>query len=195
MNQKNICPHCNNRIINDNLFCSNCGYLLGIKCPKCELVSAFNMKYCKECGTLLKTDPNNRKQKKINFDNSKKKSKQILKSSNKSMFIFVIFVLLGVVIMYQVFKDQEVGQHFALTENKSNDMYTELKVIEIVSKFNCSCGTCGVTPLETCACNTAIQERQYIRNAIQNGKAVQKITNEIQNIYGSMKPEFLKEGF
>lgn len=195
MNQKNICPNCNNRIINDSRFCSNCGHLLEIKCSKCGSVSTFNSKYCKECGILLKPGQYNRKRKNSNINHNKKKKKPIQKSSNKIIFIPVIIALTVIIFVFQFYKDKEEDQHFSLTEIKSNDISTELKVIEVASKFNCSCGTCGVTPLETCTCATAIQERQYIRNALQNGQTVKKITEEIKNIYGSMKPEILKEGF
>jgi hypothetical protein len=188
-----MCPNCNNHLLNESRFCSNCGYLLEIKCDKCDTVSAINNKYCSNCGSLLTFINSKRHQKRSNINNIKKKKKPIQKSNNKTLIISTIGVLLGIFLVYQFYKDQEVGQHFNLTENKSNDIYTELKVIEIASKFNCSCGTCGITPLETCTCNIAIQERQYIRNALQNGQKVQKITEEIQDNYGSMKPEFLNE--
>lgn len=193
MNHKNICPNCNNRIINDSRFCSNCGHSLEIKCPKCNSALSFNMKYCKDCGTLLIPDLSIRQQKKLNINHNKKKKKQIQKSSNKIKIISAFIVLIGIILVFQFSNDKQEDQHFSLNEIKSNDVFTELKVIEIASKFNCSCGTCGVTPLETCTCNTAIQERQYIRNALQNGQTSQKITEEIQNNYGSMKPEFLNE--
>ena len=67
----------------------------------------------------------------------------------------------------------------------------EATVREVASKFICSCGTCGEQPLDICACNTAIQERQFIRNALESGQTSKQIIAAVNTTYGWTKPEFV----
>jgi hypothetical protein len=75
-------------------------------------------------------------------------------------------------------------------EQRSNDPAIEAKVMEVASKFICSCGTCGEQPLDICTCNTAVQERQFIRGSLQGGQTVDQIIAAVNTTYGWMKPEF-----
>jgi cytochrome c-type biogenesis protein CcmH/NrfF len=76
-------------------------------------------------------------------------------------------------------------------ETKSGDQTVEAKVKEITSKFICSCGTCGEQSLDICTCNTAIQERQFIRNALKSGQPLDRIFAAVNTTFGWMKPEFV----
>jgi hypothetical protein len=75
-------------------------------------------------------------------------------------------------------------------ESKSNDPALEAKVLEVASRFICSCGSCGEQPLDVCACNTAVQERQYIRTSLQAGQSFAQAVQAVRDRYGWAKPEF-----
>ncbi len=46
----NACPHCNDPVEDDEIFCSNCGKKLKTKCPSCQTVNSVDAKFCKRCG-------------------------------------------------------------------------------------------------------------------------------------------------
>ncbi|MEE9119108.1 MAG: hypothetical protein V3U02_11035, partial [Calditrichia bacterium] len=73
---------------------------------------------------------------------------------------------------------------------RSADAILEANVLDIASKFTCSCGSCGEEALETCSCNTAIQEREYIRRQLQKGKSASAAIAAVNAKYGHMKPEY-----
>ncbi|NCB48884.1 MAG: zinc-ribbon domain-containing protein, partial [Clostridia bacterium] len=50
----NNCPKCKNKISEDEIFCSKCGFALKIECPKCKNISSTKDEFCKKCGTKLK---------------------------------------------------------------------------------------------------------------------------------------------
>jgi cytochrome c-type biogenesis protein CcmH/NrfF len=77
-----------------------------------------------------------------------------------------------------------------LVEVRSDDPALEVSVMEIASKFICSCGACGGQPLDECTCNRAIEERQFIRNYLQGGQTADQVTIALNNTFGWMKPEF-----
>ncbi|MEW6509830.1 MAG: hypothetical protein AB1428_02600 [Bacteroidota bacterium] len=76
-----------------------------------------------------------------------------------------------------------------IVETRSSDSRLEAKVMDIASKFVCSCGSCGEQPLEICTCPTAIQERQFIRDAVQSGKENHQIVAAVNTTYGWLKPD------
>src|SRR3972149_2431713 len=76
--------------------------------------------------------------------------------------------------------DRPQQQSSAQTRHKKKDL-------DIASKFFCSCGAWGEQPLDTCRCNTAIQERQFIRTNLQSGKSSQEIILAVNNTFGWMK--------
>lgn len=91
--------------------------------------------------------------------------------------------------MELVVKEQPVAPP-PFVETALKDPALEAKVLEIASKFICSCGTCGEKPLEICTCNTAAEERQFIRNYLQQGQPPEQIIAALNNTYGWLKPEF-----
>lgn len=78
-----------------------------------------------------------------------------------------------------------------IIEQRSADPKIEATVKEVASQFVCSCGTCGEEPLDVCSCNTAVQERQFIRNAVQSGQTVDQIVTAVNSTFGWMKPELV----
>ncbi|MCZ7616378.1 MAG: hypothetical protein M5T52_23185 [Ignavibacteriaceae bacterium] len=75
-------------------------------------------------------------------------------------------------------------------ETKSANPVIEAKVFEIASKFVCSCGSCNEEPLETCKCSTAVDERQFIRDYLQENQKPDDIILAVANKYGWLEAEF-----
>ena len=80
-----------------------------------------------------------------------------------------------------------------IVEVRSNDPVLEGKVVDIASKFICSCGSCGEKPLEVCQCSTGIQERQFIRDALRGGEDPEVVVLAVNGSFGWMKPAFAKK--
>lgn len=83
------------------------------------------------------------------------------------------------------------SQTVPLIEQRSGDPELEARVLQIASKFICSCGTCGEQPLDICTCNRAVEERQFIRNNLQGGQSDEQIIAGLNSLFGWMKPEFV----
>ena len=49
----NNCPKCGDKIINDEMFCSKCGYQVRKECPDCKTINSHKDKFCKKCGKEL----------------------------------------------------------------------------------------------------------------------------------------------
>jgi len=62
----------------------------------------------------------------------------------------------------------------------------EARVMDIASNFICSCGRCGEKPLETCACDTAIVERNEIRRQLGNDQSDLEVIAIINKQFGSV---------
>ncbi len=75
-------------------------------------------------------------------------------------------------------------------EQPTNNVELENKVVEIASMFACSCGGCDELPLESCTCETAQQERQFIRSALQHGHSVEEVIQSVNNTYGFIEEEY-----
>ena len=74
----------------------------------------------------------------------------------------------------------------------AQDPVIEAQVIEVASHFRCSCGTCGGTPLDECACETAIEEKNFIRQKLSEGHKIPHVITMVDQTYGWLKPEYEK---
>jgi cytochrome c-type biogenesis protein CcmH/NrfF len=107
--------------------------------------------------------------------------------------VLALLLVVGVgVFIYLISPRSNNQQQAALPviESRSGDPRVEAKVLEIASKFICSCGACGEKPLDTCACPKAAEERQFIRNSLQVGQTQEQVIAAVKATYGWMKPEF-----
>jgi cytochrome c-type biogenesis protein CcmF len=55
----------------------------------------------------------------------------------------------------------------------------------VFQQLRCMCGTCPRELLSSCACSTADQTRERIRNQLKNGMAAQKIIDDYVSEYGT----------
>lgn len=207
-----ICSNCGSNNNDNNRFCITCGVEIShdennnrIHCPKCGFDNIIQSKYCVACGKSL-----NKKQVKVHHSppNPFKSKKQRIKekrninghthhginrknsSGFKTLWISVAVVIGSILIAISfellfIPKAEEIP-----VERKSNNAAVEANVYEIASKFICSCGTCNNQTLEVSRCDVAIEERQLIRNYLEQNQKPDDIVIKVANKYGWLKPEF-----
>lgn len=128
------------------------------------------------------------------FDKSKKSYPQPLLSQIKPSWIalgvVVVSLLVYLVIKQSSAESLSADERQFPVERISSNPVIEKNVAEVASKFVCSCGTCNAEPLETCTCPTAVEEREMIRDYLQQSIANDKIVLAVANKYGWLKAEF-----
>jgi cytochrome c-type biogenesis protein CcmH/NrfF len=65
----------------------------------------------------------------------------------------------------------------------------ERQVQRVASNFKCACGGCGELPLAECTCDMprgAREEKDFIRNKLQEGLSVDQVVQLVQEAYGHM---------
>jgi ribosomal protein L40E len=200
---KNICSECNAENSSSAKFCLSCGNEFhedssevisnSIVCPGCGSKNDDAAKFCANCGHELAGKRPTAKPKKPQPTGSGKKARQPKLAARLWNPIIIGLVLGGLFIIYLLAKDNRPqvtttpGQFQPIIEQKTNNVELEAKVIEVASKFACSCGSCGAAPLETCTCETAQQERQFIREALQKGQAIPEVVLAVNSKYGWLK--------
>ncbi|MEK6755468.1 MAG: zinc ribbon domain-containing protein, partial [Bacteroidota bacterium] len=197
------CDNCGRENRNDAKFCADCGADLrqtkiihhSTDCPLCGYKNTPESSFCAECGAGLGR-PHREETKKHHHDqNTPKKKKRHVHTKLHWLAVAVTLVILGgVFFLYMglesINRSRQPQRPVPLVEARSNDPALEAKVTDVASKFICSCGTCGEQALEICSCNTAIQERQFIRSSLQSGQPPNQVIAAVNSNFGWMKPEF-----
>lgn len=49
----NNCPKCGDKVYEDEIFCSKCGFQVKKECPQCNTINSHKDKFCKKCGKEL----------------------------------------------------------------------------------------------------------------------------------------------
>lgn len=215
-----ICNTCGTNNKDENKFCINCGEELieanntsGNNCPNCGTENSEENKFCISCGHQLNKNAGQRKNftgqsKAVTSTGKKGKSKKQLRRESKSSFkrkqarnisglknLKLLWITVGVVIgsvilvisFDLIFRPQT--KDFPV-EIKSSNPVVEANVFEIASKFVCSCGTCNEESLEVCTCGRAIEEREFIRDHLEENQKPEDIVVAVANKYGWLKSEF-----
>lgn len=214
-----ICNTCGINNDQENKFCTNCGEeLTAIKnislntCPNCGEDNDEVNKFCISCGFQLIQKSESIKNKFQPKKKSKKQFRRELKndlnknparktsSINNLKFLWItVGIVIGSIIIASAFDlifNNSTGKKVPTSwaEQKSANPIVEAKVYDIASKFVCSCGTCNEESLEVCACERAVEERQFIRDYLEqstnNGQRPDDIVYVVANKYGWMKAEF-----
>ncbi len=210
MGMSNICVKCGAENSADARFCQLCGSALekvtGKKfCTQCGTENDREARFCLKCGHTLA--PNEQHRRKAG---SKKRSHQAKKKeappppgSTTEMKVLkvgaVFFVLFIIYMLLPEKKQPDLRQPVSniqppvLAEQKSNDPRLEAEVLDIAAKFICSCGTCGEQPLQTCTCDVAIAERQFIRKELQAKNDPESIIRLVNEKYGWIKPQYTEK--
>lgn len=197
-----ICPECQTSNNDDAKFCSHCGFKFselkdGNICDHCGTANKIDARFCANCGNNL--------EKKIKTNQTFKKSKKKQRSRQRKTPVrkkslgshtFPIIVIIGGLIwaVLYVFDDQDTNniKRDQFVSGTGQNLVLDDIVYTVASRFTCSCGSCGEEALETCTCNTAALEREFIKNELQKGKSFNQVIAAVYTRYGHPKPEFKK---
>jgi len=210
--EKMICKSCGIKNTTGNNFCTNCGEDLldiestsQIKCHSCGSSNEKENKYCTSCGNRLQTKsqivPQNQKRntQKPLIKGQKKKEKHKNRNIGKQNFNGVkIFWITTAIVLFAIFIpttltsvfEKDIKDGTIMNEVKSSNPVVETKVYDIASKFVCSCGSCNEESLEICKCERAIEERQFIRDYLEQNQKTDDIVIAVANKFGWIKAEF-----
>jgi len=197
------CNECGTENKDDALFCAHCGAKLqkselvghGRKCPECGFDNPVQGKFCARCGAELgRHQIGHQNHRAHRVQQTHRKKDRRAHSKLKWHSVLVALVLLAGVFIFimntDLFVKKQTSPAPQFVETRSTDAKLEARVLEIASKFICSCGTCGEKPLDTCTCNRAAEERQFIRNYLEQGQKPEQVILALNNTYGWVKPEF-----
>ncbi len=104
-----------------------------------------------------------------------------------------LFIILAVVVVFYLFyqssqSSRQPARQPGNFEQFSNNPIIERDLLAVAANFVCPCGSCGELPLETCTCQTAVQERQFIRDKLQSGHNKEQVIAAVNASYGGFKP-------
>ncbi len=194
------CHECNTTNPESALFCAHCGAKLHtMECAVCGADNSRHDTYCMACGAELRRHHQQPPHHPHQHQKQSKKKEKRVDTRLKWHPAKVVLLIIGAVILFlsiPYITGNPPGRKQRpqpLVEQRSGDPRIEANVQAVASKFICSCGTCGEQPLEICTCNTAVQERQFIRNALQAGQALDQVIAAVNTTFGWMKPEFVAQ--
>lgn len=200
-----ICQECSTTNKDDAKFCSNCGAELHRagshhelkRCFHCGFENERDARFCASCGIEMKRPHPQPAHKDHHHEPKlpKKKEKRVDTGLKWHPALVGLLIIGGVTIFLTLpyIRENPPGrksQTVPPIERRSGDPKVEARVLQIASKFICSCGTCGEQPLDICTCNRAVEERQFIRNYLQAGQSNEQIIVTLNSMFGWIKPEF-----
>lgn len=196
------CKECGIDNKDDARFCAGCGTNSvqeeqkkhSRKCPACGFGNLPEGRYCARCGARLhRHSDGHHFTQQVKQERHKKKDGRAGTMLNRHPAI-VVLVLMGgafaLIAGVELFVKKQPSPPPPFVETRSGDSKLEATVMEIASKFICSCGACGEKPLEICTCNKAVEERQFIRNYLEQGQEPEQVILALNNTYNWIKPEF-----
>ena len=195
-----VCKNCGIENEADARFCVNCGTAFADAedvqsdriCPWCDSHVPYGSNFCTCCYADITNQPP------APASQSKRieKKKRRIEVGSKRLWnpaVVMVVLFLGGVLCIAAFK-------WLLSPNAPDRVFTrsvgsadpalEARVQTIAAKFVCSCGSCGELPLDTCTCDRAVQERQYIRTYLQQGQSSEQAIAAVRTTFGGLKPEF-----
>ena len=200
------CKKCNTDNDNNNKFCIHCGSELNIQsstgtlyCPACGIENNKTASFCAHCGNNLSSVNNSSSSKAKNKRNPKRQQKKQPQVLNFSTFIkghkliTTAVVALLIFLVYQSVPHSNGHENLKYTPTRvegsiASVMYDSV-ALAVVKNFNCSCGEC-TDPLDTCTCNTANEERSFIKTKVAQNISVEGIITAVENKYGGKKSIF-----
>lgn len=172
-----------------------------MKCQKCGNQNDADAKYCEQCGNYLLDNSNksynrknwNKKRENANRNTSNNKSlKPVIAAmlSLKSIWIFTSVFLFALLLVgiYSSNSNRYNQDNDRFIDERSDNPVIEAKVFEIASNFACGCGSCNEESLDICKCNFAVDERQFIRDYLEQNKNTSDIITAMITKYGGLKP-------
>jgi hypothetical protein len=197
------CKQCGYDNKEDSRFCADCGVELETAaererpraCQACEYMNTADCTYCGGCGVEMRSGGiEHRRKHGRNLEQSQRKARHVQRKSRFHPLTVGFFVVGGFVLLVLVLDSKtgipEQARPAPIVEARSTDPALEARVMDVASKFICSCGTCGEQSLDVCSCETAVQEREFIRTSLQSGQSVDMVSLAVQDKFGWVKPAF-----
>lgn len=197
------CKECGHENNDNSQFCAICGAKFDAAvevhqpgmCTACDFKNAPDSMYCGGCGAELRSQGNEHRRKHVRHQEQSKRKARCVERTSSFRPLAVGFMVVGGLILLFLALDsktdvREQERSSPVVEARSNDPALEIKVLEVASKFICSCGTCGEQSLDVCSCGTAVQERQFIRTSLQSGQSLDQVVVAAGDKFGWVKPEF-----
>lgn len=200
------CPQCGQENKKHARFCISCGEALTntetrekvVYCVHCGHKNTGAANYCAACGSEIvqvsptkKSTLKSRKQSPKNRKRRPKNAPQKNWTFGKTMAI-VVGLLVVLLVAFKAMEDSSTsassGSDVSLMSDA--DPFVASQVTEVASKFYCVCGGCENEPLEECSCETALAEKQFIRDSFQDGKTTEQVIAAMIQTYGGLEPEF-----
>ncbi|MCB0752731.1 MAG: zinc-ribbon domain-containing protein, partial [Ignavibacteriae bacterium] len=170
-------------------------------CNKCNSQNKENANFCEECGSPLTIQASSRRVKrnplrphKTTKIKNTKPNLTILNylMSHKQIWVFVsIFLTIFIVLVAINFNNSNNSNNNRgrFLDIASKNPIIEAKVFEIAANFVCGCGSCNEESLEICKCSYAVEERQFIRDYLEQNRNSTEIITAMTSKYGGLKPD------
>ncbi|OYV87473.1 MAG: hypothetical protein B7Z63_02300 [Ignavibacteriae bacterium 37-53-5] len=201
-----ICDKCGATNQTDARFCSSCGSkILGDTrkyCTSCGTPNDFDALYCTGCGMAMDQRDADSDRVRTPKPSAQKHHREIrgrsLRKNLKGGHVTAAIAGVGLILIVIMISNRsnrkdpsdiiQVNKgEVAVSETKLRDPARESKAMQIASDFDCSCGTCGNLPLDTCTCPTAVKEREFIRGMVREGRSSAQIVTAVSKTYGHVK--------
>jgi hypothetical protein len=120
---------------------------------------------------------------------AKKSKKKTVMSYAPVIIVLVVIAGILITIMSLNPGSSNTGSRKVNIVSGQNDNW-EAEVLGIAANFNCPCGECGITPLDTCTCDSprgAIEVKTYIQDLLGQGLSKYDIVRLVEEEYGNRR--------
>jgi uncharacterized OB-fold protein len=202
------CSNCGKENSSKSRYCINCGKSLNAKiiCTNCGKALEPDSNFCDICGTKVKISMRIAEKAALTAYKSKKAAagkKSSKKSGKKSGFnnaaAYAILAVFIIGVTWLVFwtlsspsgfrKDNIVSESVTLNPpGPGPNTVWSSEVQAIAANFNCPCGSCGITRLDVCTCDTergAQTVKAYIQSLLDQGLTKYDVVDKVEEIYGN----------
>jgi ribosomal protein L40E len=199
------CSYCGANNPEGSSFCSKCGreILSEIVCVQCGETLEQGSNFCHACGTKIKaskagpagvskTTSASARQR----SNAKRVTGKKGKKNTAQTFIPVVIVVVVIagVLIWVLSLSPSSGNRSSESRDVniapvSNQAWAA-EVQAIATNFNCPCGECGITPLDSCTCDAprgAVEVKSYISELLDQGLSKFEVVKLVEEQYGNRR--------
>ena len=199
------CSYCGANNPEGSKFCSKCGreILSEIVCVQCGKILEQGSNFCRACGTKVKASkasPAGASKTKRASARQRSTTKRVTgkkgKMNTAQSFIPVVIVVVVIagVLIWVLSQSPSSGNRSSEFRDvnvapASNQAWTA-EVQSIAANFNCPCGECGITPLDSCTCDApsgAVEVKSYISELLDQGLSKFEVVKLVEEQYGNRR--------
>jgi hypothetical protein len=157
--------------------------------------------FCSYCGTKIKSGSaagakavkkpsgNKKPQTSVRRGSAKNSKKKTVMSYAPVIIVLVVIAGILITILSLAPGSRSTGSKGVSVVSGQSDNW-EAEVLGIAANFNCPCGECGITPLDTCTCDAprgAIEVKTYIRELLGQGLSKFDVVRLVEEEYGNRR--------